>query len=142
MLTQQAKEKDLKAEAKKDAMDGLQDNPEMEKFGPVIDAAIDQLFMAGQSFLRDADAAAVSLNLSDPGVSFGVVAQFKPDSYLANLFGKVKTTDKSLLGGPAGGHLHRLRRHAGRQGVRRKALRRPARPGRAEAQGRAGHQGR
>ena len=99
MLTKQMQEKDLKAEAKKDAMDNVQQNPQLEKFGPVVDAAIDQLFMAGESFLRDADAAAVTLNLSGPGVNFGVVAQFKPDSYLAKLFGNVKTSDDSLLGG-------------------------------------------
>ena len=95
-----------KDKAKQDFLDGFKDNEAAAKYQPVAEAAFDQLWLAGQSFLRDADAAAITLNLSDPGIGFGVVAQFKPDSYLAKLLPSHKTTGDSMLTGlPTGTYL-------------------------------------
>ena len=87
-------------------MDGFKKNPQAEKYAPVAEAGFDQLYLAAESFLRDADAAALTMNLSDPGIGLGVVAQFKPDSYLGKLLPSHKTSGDSLLSGlPEGTYL-------------------------------------
>ena len=99
MLKAQMDKQENEDKAKQGFLDGFKNNEAAAKYQPVAEAAFDQLWLAGQSFLRDADAAALSMNLSDPGIGFGVVAQFKPDSYLAKLLPDHKTTDGSLLSG-------------------------------------------
>ena len=76
-------------------------------YKPVARAGIKQVYAIAESFLRDAEAATVSLE-ADPeaGIGANVVAQFKEGSYLANAFGDVKATDDSLLAGlPTGTYL-------------------------------------
>ena len=79
----------------------------MQAYRPVIEAGIRQAFAAAQGFLRDADAATVSVEF-DPenGVGANVIAQFKDGSYLANTFGEILTeTDNPLAGLPMGTYL-------------------------------------
>jgi len=80
--------------------------PEAEKYLPVIDAAIGQIFSAVDSFLRDADGATASLNLDPEGVSLAFQADFQPQSYLGKIVAQTKNTNDSLLTGlPQGKYL-------------------------------------
>lgn len=85
-----------------------EDAPDSVKpYKPVIEAGISQFFAVAESFFRDADAATVSLEIDpEAGVSSNVIAQFKPNSYLANLFGGINASGDSLLDGlPKGKYL-------------------------------------
>ena len=106
MLKAEMDKEGNKEKAKQEFLDGFKNNPQAEKFAPVAEAGFDQLYLAAESFLRDADAAAISVNLSDPGIGLGVIAQFKPDSYLGKLLPNHKTSGDSLLAGlPEGAYL-------------------------------------
>ncbi len=70
------------------------------KYKPVARAAANQGFTVVESFLRDAEAATVSVDLNpEAGIVAGVLAQFKDGSYLADTFGDMKSADGSLLTG-------------------------------------------
>ena len=106
MLQSLMKDKDAKGKMTEEMMKGFEEKPELAKYKPVAEAAIDQLFNVADGFLRDADAAALNLNLSDAGINFGVVAQFEGGSYLAKLFGGQKNTSEPMLAGlPEGTYL-------------------------------------
>lgn len=77
------------------------------KYKPVARAAVNQAFTVLESFLRDAEAATVSVDFNpDAGIVTNVVAQFKEDSYLGETFGDMEATDGSLLTGlPASTYL-------------------------------------
>jgi hypothetical protein len=80
--------------------------PGSEKYVPIVDAIIGQVFAAYDSFLRDADGATASLNLDPEGVSVAFQADFQPQSYLGKFFSQIKNTSDSLLTGlPQGKYL-------------------------------------
>ncbi|GIW77351.1 MAG: hypothetical protein KatS3mg104_2414 [Phycisphaerae bacterium] len=70
-----------------------------EKWRPVIRATVNQVFNVAKSFLRDADTASIGINISDAGINFSVINEFKPQSYLGNAVASVKGTEKSLTTG-------------------------------------------
>lgn len=106
MLTQKMQEEDVRGEAERELREGLEENDMAERFGPVADAFLEQGFGVVDAVLRDTFAAEVTLDFSDDGIGMGVLAQFKPDSYLANLFGDLEATDDSLVDGiPEGTYL-------------------------------------
>jgi hypothetical protein len=80
--------------------------PGSEKYLPIVDAAIGQVFAAYDAFLRDADGATASLNLNPEGVSLAFQADFQPQSYLGKIIAQHKNTSDSLLTGlPQGKYL-------------------------------------
>lgn len=70
-----------------------------EKWRPVVRASLTQVFNVAKSFLRDADSASIGINISDAGINFSVINEFKQQSYLGNAIASVKGTDKSLTTG-------------------------------------------
>lgn len=106
MLMQKMQQEDVRGKGKQEMMQNLQENAQFAKFAPVAAAAFDQVFNAIDGFLRDTQAAALTMDLSEGGIAFGTVAQFKPDSYLAKTFAQLEATDDSLLGGlPEGNYI-------------------------------------
>ena len=81
-------------------------NADAAKFRPLIKATVSQVFLAVESFLRDADAATISVNFVPEGLNVAVMADFVPNSYLGNMFASVKNTNEPLLAGlPTGKYL-------------------------------------
>ena len=79
----------------------------IQKYKPVIRAAMEQGFLALESFLRDADAATFAVEL-DPaaGIQANVIAQFKEDSYLAGVMNEFDGEGGSFTRGlPQGSYL-------------------------------------
>lgn len=70
-----------------------------EKWRPVIRATVNQVFNVAKSFLRDADTASIGINISDAGINFSVINEFKPQSYLGNACATIRGTDQSLTTG-------------------------------------------
>jgi hypothetical protein len=84
------------------------DVPEgLMKYRPVVNAGAGQLYAVVESFLRDAEAATISVDfIPEAGIGTGVIAQFKDGSYLADTFGDLPVADGSLLSGlPMGDYL-------------------------------------
>ncbi|MGN6626543.1 MAG: hypothetical protein ACTHLN_07975 [Tepidisphaeraceae bacterium] len=72
------------------------------KYKPLIKSAVTQAFAAAHTFLDNADTATFGLNISDAGLNYTLLSEFKPDSYLGKLASSIKNTDKPLtLGLPA-----------------------------------------
>ncbi len=61
--------------------------------------AIDQGFNIVDRFLQDAQGTTISLSVGKTGISQDMVVAFAEGSYLANLFGHLRTTDAPLLAG-------------------------------------------
>ena len=79
----------------------------IRKLQPAIETLAGQGFAAFESFLRDADAATISVDFDpEAGVAGNVTAQFKDGSYLADTLGSMKASDGNLLAGlPEGNYL-------------------------------------
>src|SRR5690606_38997894 len=99
LLKQQMEENDFRGEAERELKEGLEENDMAARFGPVAEAFMNQGFGVVDAMLRDTFAAEITLDLSEDGIGMGVLAQFKPDSYLANLFGNLKATEDTLVDG-------------------------------------------
>src|SRR5206468_3630315 len=84
------------ASAKEEAISGIEKNMggDQEKFAPAIKALVSQLITVADSTLRDAQAATVSLNLGENGISTTVMAEFEPSSYIGSMAKNLKNTDK------------------------------------------------
>ncbi|HEV7300864.1 MAG TPA: hypothetical protein VGN72_15970 [Tepidisphaeraceae bacterium] len=77
-----------------------------KKFMPVIKAAANQGINVMEGFLRDAQSATYSLNLTDAGINGTLAAEFTPGSYAGKMLSNIKGTNDSLLSGlPAGKYL-------------------------------------
>lgn len=86
--------------------EGLAEQPQAQKFSPVIKSAVNQALNLVDAFLRDATAATVSLKFGDAGINASAMAEFAPSSYLGNLVSSLKNTDETLLEGlPSGKYL-------------------------------------
>jgi hypothetical protein len=104
-------ENDARGEIAKAIDEAFEDEemPEMFRmFRPVADAAVEQGLKAFDTFMTEADAATVAVDL-DPaaGIRSAIVAQFKPESYLATTFDKQFDVegDALLKGLPEGRYL-------------------------------------
>lgn len=86
-------------------MEGSNDE-HLAKFRPVIKSAAGQVFLAVESFLRDADAATISVDFGPEGMNVAVMADFIPNSYLGSTFAAVKNSSEPMLAGlPTGKYL-------------------------------------
>jgi hypothetical protein len=99
MLLQRLQDENAREQAKEEMRQSIAENQQFAKFQPVVEVAIDQMFQLAENFLRDASAAAGTMDLSDEGVRFGMVGQFKPGSYFARLFGQVNASGDLPLSG-------------------------------------------
>lgn len=99
ILLAKLQEQNARDQAKEEIRTAIEENEQFAKFQPVANAAVDQLFTMAENFLRDASAAAVTLDLNDQGIRFGGAGQFKPGSYFANLFAKLNASGEPLLSG-------------------------------------------
>lgn len=70
-----------------------------EKWRPVLKTTVGQLFNVAKSFLRDVDSASIGVNISDAGINFSIVSEFKQGSYIGNAVAAFKGTDKPLTVG-------------------------------------------
>jgi hypothetical protein len=88
-------------------MDGnLGNNEQMAKFRPVIKAAMSQVFLAIEAFVRDTDTATISIDFGPDGINIAQMAEFVPDSYLGNTFAAVKNSSEPVLAGlPTGKYM-------------------------------------
>ena len=106
MLLKHLQEGNAREQARTEIKESLAENEQFARFEPVADALIDQVFDFAERFLNEAEAAAMTMDLSDQGISLGSVGQFKPDSYMANLFGSMATSDEPMLDGlPEGNYI-------------------------------------
>lgn len=106
MLKQHMEENDVRGEAERELREGLEENEMAARFGPVAEAFLNQGFGLVDTFLQDAIAAEITLDFSEGGIGMGVLAQFQPDSYMANLLGDLNATQDTLLDGiPEGTYL-------------------------------------
>jgi hypothetical protein len=106
MLLQMMQQHNARDQAKQEMKEGLAENEQFARFEPVADIFIDQVFDFAERFLNEADAAAVTMDLGEQGIGLGSVGQFKPDSYMANLFGEMAASDEPLLSGlPEGNYI-------------------------------------
>jgi hypothetical protein len=72
----------------------------------MIKAVITRYIDVAEGYLRDADSAVVSFNLTDSGVNIGMLSDFQPDSYSGKLVTQLKgTTDPLLTGLPSGKYI-------------------------------------
>src|SRR5687768_8921793 len=106
MLLAHLQQGNVREQARTEIKANLAENEQFAKFEPVADALIDQVFDFAERFLNEAEAAAVTLDLSDQGIGLGSVGQFKPGSYMADLFGGMATSDEPMLDGlPDGNYI-------------------------------------
>lgn len=85
---------------------GLGNDPNAEKFAPLIKPIVNRLVDVADSFLRDAEAATIGLSLTEDGIATTVLAEFTPDSYLGKLVTASKDSRDHLLAGlPSGKYL-------------------------------------
>ncbi|MBC8106721.1 MAG: hypothetical protein H7Z14_09045 [Anaerolineae bacterium] len=78
----------------------------LAKFRPLIKSAAGQVFLAFESFLRDTDAATISVDFGPEGMKVALMSEFIPDSYLGSTFAAVKNTSEPVLAGlPTGKYL-------------------------------------
>lgn len=86
--------------------EALAEDPGSVKYADVAKAAVSQALNAAESFLRDAQSATVSFNLTDAGINTSVAAEFSPSSYLGGWVASVKGQGGSFtMGLPAGPYL-------------------------------------
>ncbi len=77
-----------------------------EKWHPLINATVAQIFNVARTFLNDVDSASIGLNITDAGINTTVISEFKPESYLGKTFAAIKGTNASLTTGlPSGKYL-------------------------------------
>src|SRR5581483_11584611 len=96
------------AKAKEEALPNIEKSMtgDNAKFIPVVQAVVSQFFTLVDSTLRDAQAATVSVNFGENGISSTMMAEFEPSSYIGTLAKGLKNTDKSMLTGlPSGKYL-------------------------------------
>jgi len=89
----------LKEKAMEEVEKKLNEKPEAKAYIPAARVGVNQLVGVVEAFLRDADAATVSVNIGTEGLSFTVLSDFQPDSYLGKLTAGVKNTETSMLAG-------------------------------------------
>lgn len=76
------------------------------KYRDVIAAATTQVFVALESFLRDARSATVSLHLTDAGINSSLAAEFERGSYLGGWVSSLKPETENVTAGlPAGSYI-------------------------------------
>lgn len=83
------------------AMEEMEANNDekLAKFRPLIKSVAGQVFLAAEAFLRDADAATISVDFGADGMNIAVMSEFTPSSYLGTTFAAVKNTGEPLLAG-------------------------------------------
>ena len=74
-----------------------------KKFLPAIKVAANQGINMAEAFVRDAQSAVYSLDLTDAGINGTLAADMAPDSYAGKLLSGIKGSDASLLNGLPGG---------------------------------------
>lgn len=84
---------------------GMKEQPEAAKFAPALRALVNQVINVGEGFLRDSDVATFGVALTGEGLAFTTLADFKPETYSAQLVGGKGTSDLILNGLPAGKYL-------------------------------------
>lgn len=84
-------------------MDGIEEelgaNEDAKQFAGVAKAAATQALNVAEGFLNDATAATFSLHLNDEGLSTTAMAEFKKESYMGQIAGRLKNTDQPLMAG-------------------------------------------
>ncbi len=85
------------AEVDRELAGGLTEVP--EKWHPLIKTSVAQAFNVAKSFLRDVDSASVGVRISDAGINFSVISEFKSDSYIGKTVAVLKGTNGSLTAG-------------------------------------------
>jgi hypothetical protein len=78
---------------------GFAGNPQMARFAPVVKTIVNQMFNAVDRFVADAQATSVGMSFAPEGISATVVAEFKPDSYLATNLASIKNSDAPMMNG-------------------------------------------
>jgi hypothetical protein len=66
---------------------------------PVVKSVVNQLLNVAQAFVEQSQATTLGISISKDGLGFTTLAEFLPDTYLANLAQHIKTTDQTLLAG-------------------------------------------
>ena len=85
---------------------GAARTPQGQSMAPMIHMFGEQALNAADAFLRDTQAATWSLNLGEEGLSYSLMAEFDPASYIGTTVLGLKTTSDPLLGGlPSGKYL-------------------------------------
>ena len=79
------------------------DPQKAQQLKPLFEAGAGQLLNVAEAFLRDADAATVTLTVTENGLMPTVMADFQPDSYLGGMVAKFKGTTDALVKGLPGG---------------------------------------
>ncbi|MFN4244188.1 MAG: hypothetical protein ACK4PI_13235 [Tepidisphaerales bacterium] len=95
--------KEAQEEALKAVDEQLENDPGSAKYGDVIRAAVTQVFLAGESFLRDARSATLSINLTDAGINTSLAAEFDGGSYLGGWVNGLNGGGASFTRGLAAG---------------------------------------
>lgn len=76
------------------------------KYAPLMKAYFMTIFSIVEGFIRDADGAALGVNLSKDGISTTLLADFQPGSYSGKIVSSMKNGDGSLTAGlPEGKYL-------------------------------------
>ncbi|HWE96277.1 MAG TPA: hypothetical protein VG269_20100 [Tepidisphaeraceae bacterium] len=78
---------------------GLENNPQMKQFGPVIKVVVNQWLDFAQNFMTDAQAVVFSLNLTDEGLAGGGLAEFAPESDMGKTVAQIKPSGTPPLAG-------------------------------------------
>ncbi|HWP41009.1 MAG TPA: hypothetical protein VNL70_08785 [Tepidisphaeraceae bacterium] len=85
---------------------GLRSEPQAAKFAPTVRAVVNQALNMAEGFVRDAESAAVGINLAPEGINCTVMSEFTPTSYVGSTIAGMKNTDAPLLTGlPDGKYL-------------------------------------
>jgi hypothetical protein len=67
------------------------------KFKPIIKAVVNQAFTVFEGFANEAQGATVGMSLSDDGLTYSTVTEFKSGGYVTQNITSMKNTDASLL---------------------------------------------
>jgi hypothetical protein len=81
----------------------LENDEKGKQYVGVAKSVVNQLVNVADSFLRDSSGAVVSVNLSDAGVNYAIVADFQSGSYLGNWVSGLQNSDKPLMTGLGAG---------------------------------------
>lgn len=78
----------------------MQQNPDKAKFAPVASAALNQVFNGLDHVVNETQAMTLGIDLSKSGVQIGYMADFLPESYLANMVSGWKAPPTQTTGLP------------------------------------------
>lgn len=75
----------------------VQNNPQQQRFAPVINVAVERALDIAEAFLEDARSATWSITIGEKGLNSTWTAEFKPDTYGARALGQLKGTNDPLI---------------------------------------------